>query len=212
MNKKDLTERDIITKYLIPAIQKAGWDIKTQVREEVFFTDGRIFVKGHKTARGERKRADVFLYFKPNIPIAIIEAKDNNHSLGAGMQQGLEYAAILDIPIVFSSNGDGFLEHDRTLSSGQVERTLGLDSFPTPAELWAKYKKFKGIETPEQESITSHDYFFDGSGRSPRYYQQVAINRTVEAVAKGQDRILLVMATGTGKTYTAFQIVPRQLS
>jgi len=209
MDKKDLSERDIITKFLIPGIQKAGWDIKTQIREEVFFTDGRIFVKGQKTVRGERKRADVILYYKPNIPIAIIEAKDNKHSIGAGMQQGLDYAAILDIPIVFSSNGDGFLEHDSTLSSGRIERTLDLDNFPSPEELWEKYKKFKGIKTHAQETIISHDYFFDGSGRSPRYYQQVAINRTVEAVAKGQDRVLLVMATGTGKTYTAFQIIYR---
>ncbi len=209
MDKKKLSERDIITQFIIPAIKKAGWSIEKQVREEVFFTDGRIYVKGNKTARGERKRADIILYYKPNIPIAIIEAKDNKHSLGSGMQQGLDYADILDIPVVFSSNGDGFLEHDRSGSSSQVERELSLDAFPTPQEIWKKYKLYKGIATEEQENISSYDYFFDGSGRKPRYYQQVAINRTVEAIAKGQDRILLVMATGTGKTYTAFQIIYR---
>src|SRR5574344_2070115 len=209
MNKKDLSERDIITPFIMPAIKKAGWNIEKQVREEVYFTDGRIYVKGNKTARGERKFADIILYHKPNIPIAIIEAKDNKHTVGAGLQQGLGYAEILDIPVVFSSNGDGFLEHDRSGYSTQIERNLDLDSFPSPQELWEKYKRFKGIANKEQEDISSFDYFFDGSGRKPRYYQQVAINRTVEAIAKGQDRILLVMATGTGKTYTAFQIIHR---
>lgn len=209
MNKKDLSERDIITQFIIPAIKKAGWNIERQVREEVYFTDGRIYIKGNKTARGERKFADIILYHKPNIPIAIIEAKDSKHTVGAGLQQGLRYAEILDIPVVFSSNGDGFLEHDRSGYSSQIERTLDLDSFPSPQELWEKYKHFKGIANKEQEEISSFDYFFDGSGRKPRYYQQIAINRTVEAIAKGQNRILLVMATGTGKTYTAFQIIYR---
>lgn len=208
-DKKHLSERDIITQFIIPALKKSGWNIETQIREEVFFTDGRIFVKGNKTVRGERKRADIILYYKPNIPVAIIEAKDNNHAIGAGIQQGINYAEILDIPVVFSSNGDGFLEHDRSGYSSQIERILDLDSFPTPQELWAKYKHYKGIITEEQEKISSFDYFFDGSGRKPRYYQQIAINRTVEAIAKGQNRILLVMATGTGKTYTAFQIIYR---
>ncbi len=209
MNKKDLSERDIITKFIMPAIRKAGWNIEKQVREEVFFTDGRIYVKGNKTARGERKFADIILYYKPNIPIAIIEAKDNKHTVGAGLQQGLDYAEILDIPVVFSSNGDGFLEHDRSGFSSEIERNLDLENFPSPQEIWTKYKKFKGIETKEEEDISSFDYFFDASGRKPRYYQQIAINRTVEAIAKKQDRILLVMATGTGKTYTAFQIIYR---
>lgn len=140
-SKKELSERDICTQYILPAIRNAGWDIEKQVREEVFFTDGRIFVKGHKTARGERKRADIVLYYKPNIPIAIIEAKDNNHSVGAGMQQALNYAEILDIPVAFSSNGDGFLEHDRSGYMDTVERTLNFDSFPTPEEIWERYKK-----------------------------------------------------------------------
>jgi type I restriction enzyme R subunit len=208
-SKKELSERDICTKFILPALQKAGWDIIRQVREEVFFTDGRIFVKGSRTVRGERKRADFILYHKPNIPIAVIEAKDNKHAVGAGLQQALNYARILDLPTAISSNGDGFVDHDGSGLSPLVERYLTLDEFPTPEELWQRYKKYKGIETPEQETIASHDYFFDGSGRSPRYYQQIAVNRTVEAIAKGQERILLVMATGTGKTYTAFQIIYR---
>jgi type I restriction enzyme, R subunit len=208
INKKKLTEQDIRTKFITPAIINAGWDIQKQIREEVFFTDGRIYVRGHLTTRGKRKRADYILYHKTNIPIAIVEAKDNNHTVGAGIQQALDYAEILDIPCVFSSNGDGFVFHDRT-AHGDVEKTLGLDEFPSPQELWKKYKSYKKIETPEQEQIAIQDYFFDGRGKTPRYYQQIAINRTVEAIAKGLDRILLVMATGTGKTYTAFQIIYR---
>lgn len=209
MNKKTLTERDICSKFITPALEKAGWDILTQVREEVTFTDGKIYVKGKLTARGQRKRADYILYYKPNIPIAIIEAKDNNHSVRAGIQQALDYARILDIPCVFSSNGDGFLFHDRTASEGNIESELDNNGFPSPEQLWHKYKLYKGIKTSEAEKIVAQDYFFDGSGRSPRYYQQIAINRTVEAIANGQNRILLVMATGTGKTYTAFQIIHR---
>ena len=208
-NKKELSERDICTKFITPALQQAGWDMQKQVREEVCFTDGRIYVKGNLTTRGNRKRADYILYYKPNIPVAIIEAKDNNHSVMAGMQQGLDYAAILDIPTVFSSNGDGFFEHDRTAISGNVEREIPLHEFPTPEQLWERYKRYKGIETPEAERISAQDYFFDGTSRGPRYYQQIAINRTVEAIATGQQRILLTMATGTGKTYTAFQIIHR---
>lgn len=209
MNKKSLSERDICTKYITPAIKKAGWDTLTQLLEEVTFTDGKIYVRGRMTTRGARKRADYILYYKPNIPIAIVEAKDNNHSVRAGIQQALDYAKILDIPFVFSSNGDGFLFHDKTQSSGSIETELDNDSFPSPEELWAKYKQYKGISTPEAEKVVEQDYYFDGSGRTPRYYQQVAVNRTVEAIAKGQNRIILVMATGTGKTYTAFQIIHR---
>lgn len=208
-NKKDLSERDICTKFITPALEQAGWDLQKQVREEVGFTDGRIYVKGNLSARGKRKRADYILYYKPNIPVAVIEAKDNRHSVRAGIQQGLDYATILDIPSVFSSNGDGFYEHDRTTSSGSVEREIPLNEFPSPHELWQRYKRYKGIETEEAERISAQDYFFDGTDRSPRYYQQIAINRTVEAIAKGQQRILLTMATGTGKTYTAFQIIHR---
>ncbi len=209
IDKKKLSERDICTKFITPAIKKAGWNTQTQLLEEVSFTDGKIYVRGKLTARGARKRADYILYYKPNIPIAIVEAKDNKHTISAGIQQGLEYAKILDIPFVFSSNGDGFLFHDKTQTSGNIETELENDNFPSPQELWTKYKKYKGIETPEAEKVVEQDYFFDGSGRTPRYYQQNAINRTLEAIAKGQDRIILVMATGTGKTYTAFQIIHR---
>ena len=208
-NKKDLSERDICTQFILPALVKSGWDVEKQIREEVFFTDGRIFVKGNKTARGKRKRADFILYLKPNIPIAVIEAKDNNHSVGAGLQQSLGYAEILDVPVAFSSNGDGFVQHDRSGFSEQIEKELSLDTFPSSDVLWKMYKKYKKIETPEQEEIASFDYFYDGSGRAPRYYQQIAINRAVEAIARGENRVLLVMATGTGKTYTAFQIIYR---
>lgn len=209
MPNPELSERDIITKLILPALKAAGWDIEKQVREEVVFTDGRIFVKGNQTQRGERKRADILLYYKPNIPVAIIEAKRALHGIGTGMQQALGYAKTLDIPVAFSSNGQGFLEHDRSGYSGAPERELGLHAFPSPEELWKRYKHYKGIKTPEEESVAALEYFFDGSGRAPRYYQQIAINRTVEAIAKGQDRVLLVMATGTGKTYTAFQIIYR---
>ncbi|CBL45098.1 Type I restriction-modification system restriction subunit [gamma proteobacterium HdN1] len=208
-NKKELSERDICSQFITPALAQAGWDLYKQVREEVGFTDGRIYVKGNLTTRGKRKRADYILYYKPNIPVAVIEAKDNTHSVMAGIQQGLDYATILDIPTVFSSNGDGFFEHDRTAESGSVERELALHELPTPEQLWQRYKRYKGIATPEAVRISAQDYFFDGSSRSPRYYQQIAINRTVEAIANGQKRILLTMATGTGKTYTAFQIIHR---
>jgi len=209
MNKKYLSEADIKEKFITPALTKAGWDELTQIGREIFFTDGRIYVKGKITARGKRKFADYILFYKPNVPVAIIEAKDNNHSVKAGIQQALGYAAALDIPFVFSSNGDGFYFHDKTVTDGQIEKELPLDEFPSPDRLWEKYKKHKGLENKAVEKIVSTDYFFDGAGRSPRYYQQIAINRTVEAVAKKQNRILLVMATGTGKTYVAFQIIYR---
>jgi type I restriction enzyme R subunit len=208
MNKQKLSERDICTKFITPAIENAGWNIHTQVLEEVSFTDGKIYVRGKLTARGERKRADYLLYYQDN-PIAIIEAKDNKHSVRAGIQQALNYARILDIPSAFSSNGDGFVYHDRTASDTSIETELALEDFPSPEQLWLKYKQYKGIVTPDGEKIALQKYFSDGSGRKPRYYQQNAINRTVEAIANGQNRILLVMATGTGKTYTAFQIIHR---
>lgn len=208
-DKRDLSEQDICTQYILPALVRAGWDVRKQVREQVYFTDGRIYVKGNLTHRGKGKKADYILYYKPNIAIAVIEAKKNSFSIGHGIQQALDYAEILDLPVAFSSNGDGFLEHDKSRFSSLIERELSLDAFPSPDELWQKYKKFKGIETKESVEIASFDYFFDPKGREPRYYQQIAINRTVEAIAKGQDRILLVMATGSGKTYTAFQIIYR---
>ena len=210
MNKKSLSERDICTKFITPSLVAAGWDLDTQIREEVGFTDGRIYVRGKIHARGAKKRVDHILYYKPNIPLAIIEAKDNNHTVGAGMQQALGYAKPLDVPFVFSSNGDSFLFHDKTVKSGLIETELPLNAFPSPEQLWQKYKAYKGI-TDDLESVVAQDYFSDGSTRSPRYYQQIAINRTVEAIAlnEGNNRHLLVMATGTGKTYTAFQIIYR---
>ena len=205
MNKQALSERDICTKIINPAIQKAGWDIQTQVREEYTFTDGRVIVRGNITTRGTKKRADYLLFYKANLPIAVIEAKDNKHNLGDGLQQGIEYAQILDIPFVYSSNGDGFIEHD--MKQG-TERELSLDEFPGPEELWNRYKGIKEIK-PEQEEIITEPYYFAPKDKIPRYYQRIAINRTIEAISKGQERILLVMATGTGKTYVAFQIIWR---
>ena len=208
MDKKSLSERDICSKFISPAIAMAGWDIQKQVREEVSFTKGRIIVRGKLHSRGESRRADYILYHQPNLPIAVIEAKDNKHSLGSGMQQALGYAEALDVPFVFSSNGDGFLFHDRSGTGDQVETELSLDHFPSPIELWQRYCRWKGLEGDARQKAEA-PYYDDGSGRMPRYYQTNAINRTVEAVARGQDRILLVMATGTGKTYTAFQIIWR---
>jgi type I restriction enzyme R subunit len=207
--KKQLSESDIKAKFITPALLKAGWDEQTQIRREVFFTDGRIFVKGNLTQRGKGKKADYILYYKPNIPIAIVEAKSNKLSLNSGIQQALDYARILDIPSVYSSNGDGFFEHNKMATNGKIEQELSLDEFPTPEQLWQRYKQYKDIHTQEQERISAQDYFFDNTDRRPRYYQQIAINRSVEAIAKGQNRILLTMATGTGKTYTAFQIIHR---
>ncbi|MCP4896363.1 MAG: DEAD/DEAH box helicase family protein [bacterium] len=211
MNKKSLTEADIRTKYITPAIvgeDGAGWDVMTQLLEEHYFTKGRVIVRGKTVSRGEASKADYILFYKPNIPIAIVEAKDNNHSVGDGMQQALDYAETLDLPFAYSSNGDAFLEHDRTPGANPVEREIPLDQFPSPEELWQRYSASKGY-SPQQQSITTFDYYDDGSGKKPRYYQVNAINRTVDAIARGENRILLVMATGTGKTYTAFQIIWR---
>lgn len=207
MDKKTLSEADIRAKLISPALATAGWDENKQIRREVFFTNGRIYVKGRLTARGKRKFADYILYYKPNIPLALIEAKDNGHTIGDGMQQALDYARTLDIPFVFSSNGEGFLFHDNTVINGAIERELSMDEFPSPTVLWEKYKQYKNIGTPAVEKVVTQDYHI--GQREPRYYQQIAINRTVEAIAKGENRILLVMATGTGKTYTAFQIAYR---
>lgn len=208
MNKKDLSERDICTKFITPALRHAGWDEQLQIREEVSFTKGRIIVRGKLVSRGQCKRVDYILYYKPNLPIAVIEAKDNGHGVGDGMQQALGYAVTLDIPFVFASNGDGFVFHDRTGTSGATETTLTLDAFPSPDALWARYRAWKGL-TPEAEQIVLQDYYDDGSGKTPRYYQVNAVNAAIEAIAKGSNRVLLVMATGTGKTYTAFQIIWR---
>ncbi len=201
------SERDICTKFITPSLERAGWDIQTQVREEFPLTKGRIIVRGKVHARGQNKRADYVLFYKPNMPIAVIEAKDGSHSVGAGMQQALGYAELLQIPFVFSSNGKGFLFHDAH-ASGALEREIALDEFPSPETLWASWRAARELTT-EQEAIVTQDYYSDGSGKTPRYYQLLAINKAVEAVARGQNRILLVMATGTGKTFTAFQIIWR---
>lgn len=208
MEKKKLTEQDIRTKFITPAIVSAGWDVLRQIREEVTFTKGRVIVRGKLHTRGEARRADYVLYHQANVPIAVVEAKDNNCLPGHGMQQALDYAEALDVPFVFTSNGDGFVFHDRSGTGGLVETHLGLNEFPTPADLWARFCLWRGLEGDAVEK-SQVPYYDDGSGRAPRYYQVNAINRTVEAVARGQQRVLLVMATGTGKTYTAFQIIWR---
>ena len=208
MNKKKLSERDICTKFITPALEQAGWDVIKQIREEVTFTEGRIMDRGSLRKRGRKRRADYLLFYKSNIPIAVIEAKDNKHSVGEGMQQALDYAETLDVPFAYSSNGNGFIEHDKTGRDGAIERELSLSEFPSPEQLWQRYKRFKGLST-EDEDVVLQDYFSEVGGKEPRYYQRIAINRVVEAVAKGQRRLLLVMATGTGKTYVAFQILWR---
>ncbi|NLO28961.1 MAG: DEAD/DEAH box helicase family protein, partial [Methanosarcina mazei] len=206
VNKKELSERDICSKFITPAIKRANWEEK-QIREEVNLTRGRIIVKGSSASRGKPKRADYILSYKPNLPLAVVEAKRNIYTVGEGMQQALMYAEMLDIPFAFSSNGDAFLLHDRTGTLGKVEEEISLDKFPSPEFLWRKYCEWKGLDEDRQRIVTQ-DYFSDRQ-KSLRYYQRIAINRTIEAIAKGQDRILLVMATGTGKTLTAFQIIWR---
>ncbi|MEU4772460.1 EcoAI/FtnUII family type I restriction enzme subunit R [Micromonospora sp. NPDC023644] len=208
MDKRLLNERDICTKFITPALRQAGWDEMTQIREEVRFTKGRITVQGKWIARGKGKRADYILYYRPNMPIAVVEAKDNKHAVGDGMQQALDYAETLDIPFAFSSNGDAFLFHDRTGGSQRLETELEMEAFPSPAALWQKYCAWKKLSTTDERLILQK-YFDDGSGKVPRYYQVTAVNRALEAITKGQNRLLLVMATGTGKTYTAFQIIWR---
>lgn len=211
LDKSALSERDICTKYITPAIQNAGWDVMSQLREEVTFTKGRVLVHGKVAKRGDSKRADYILFYKPGIPLAIVEAKDANHSASDGLQQALEYAQTLDIPFVFSSNGDGFTFHDGTISDpaqGPVERDLAMSEFPSPNGLWARYCASKGLND-EQAAIIAQGYFEDVTGKEARYYQQIAINRAVEAIAAGQNRLLLVMATGTGKTFVAFQTIWR---
>ncbi|WP_282175495.1 EcoAI/FtnUII family type I restriction enzme subunit R [Vibrio nereis] len=207
INKAKLSETDIITKFILPAIKESGWDDMTQIRQEVKLRDGKVIVRGQAAARKKVKSADIVLYHKPSMPLAVVEAKANKHEVGKGMQQGLDYAKLLEVPFIFASNGDGFVFHDKT-NPTQPETDIRLEDFPTPEELWHKYCVWKGYKE-EHLPIITQDYYDDGSGKSPRYYQLQAINKTVEAVASGQDRILLVMATGTGKTYTAFQIIWR---
>ncbi|MDR5658548.1 DEAD/DEAH box helicase family protein [Serpentinicella sp. ANB-PHB4] len=205
MGKRNLSEEDIKARYITPAITNAGWDIKKQVRLEYPFTAGRIILRGNVTARGKRKRADYVLSYKSNFPLAIVEAKDNNHSVGAGLQQAIDYAKALDVPYVYASNGEGFVEQN--LITGGVKE-LKLEEFPSPEALYKRYRIDKGIDEAE-EKVILEPYYYIPNYKSPRYYQRVAINRTVDAVAKGQNRVLVVSATGTGKTFMTFQIIYR---
>ena len=207
MNKSQLSETDICEKFISPALTAAGWDIHEQILREYPLRPGRMVVRGQKASRDKKSvlRADYVLFWKANIPLAVIEAKDNTQAVGAGMQQAVSYAELLGVPFVFASNGDGFVFRDATLATGTLEANLGLDQFPPPAELWARLCAHRGW-TPEEQAIAGQAY---SPSKTPRYYQLNAINRTVEAIAQGQNRILLVMATGTGKTYTAFQIIYR---
>lgn len=210
LNLSTLTEADIITKRVMPAILDAGWSDTTQIRQEVKLRDGKVIVRGKVAARRTVKSADIVLYHKPGIPLAVIEAKANKHEIGKGMQQGIEYARLLDVPFVFATNGDGFIFRDATAAEGELlEKSITLDEFPSPAELWHKLCVWKGYTAAQLPVITQDYYYDDGSGKAPRYYQLQAINKTIEAVSAGQNRVLLVMATGTGKTYTAFQIIWR---
>lgn len=204
LNIKDLTEEDIKLRYITPSLQESDWDIKSQIRCEYYYTDGKINVRENKAQRGKGKKVDYILFYKPNIPIAIVEAKDNKVSASHGIQQAMGYASDLDIPFAYSSNGTGFYEHD--MITGE-EREININEFPTRIELWNRYLKEKNISVDEEKIITEPYYF--NINRTPRYYQRIAINKTVESIAKGQKRLLLVMATGTGKTFTAFQIIRR---
>lgn len=204
MNKKDLTEEDIKLRFITPAINNAGWK-NEHIRMEYYFTDGRVVFQGRVHARQTGKKADYLLFHAANKPIAIVEAKDNNKPLGGGMQQAMEYAQILDIPFAYSSNGGGFLEHD-FLTGKETELTL--EQFPTPEELYKRLVDAKQLNG-EALKIVEQPFYSDTYTYDPRYYQRIAVERTVEAIAKGKDRVLIVMATGTGKTITAFQIIHR---
>ena len=211
MDKKELSEADICRIFITPAILEAGWDSNSQIREQVTLTPGPVIVRGNLSSRNKKKKkfADYVLYWKTGVPIGIVEAKSNNHTVSHGMQQALGYAEILNLPSAYSSNGDAFAEHNKAaLESEDIERQLTLDSFPPPGTLWQRYKRYRNIED-DQSDIILASYYDDGSGKEPRYYQIEAINKTMEAIAKGQRRLLLVMATGTGKTYTTFQIIWR---
>lgn len=204
INKKELKEQEIRTMFITPALKSKGWEVPTNMREEYYFTDGRVLVAGSQHSVAEGKKADYLLYHKGK-PIAVVEAKDNKHAVGGGIQQAMDYALILDLKFAYSSNGDAFLEHD--FITGK-ETELALDQFPTEEELYQRYLASKNY-TPEEQRIVETPYYYDAYSHEPRYYQRIAIDRTVEAIARGQQRILVVMATGTGKTYTAFQIIHR---
>ena len=207
MDKTNLSESDICDKFIRPAMEKAGWNGLDQIFREYPLRAGRVVVRGNKAYRDKSTvlRADYALFYKANIPLAVVEAKDNKHAVGAGMGQALNYAQLLDVPFSFSSNGDGFVFRDATLATGVLEQNLSLDEFPSPQELWNRYCAWKGWSA-EESRVAGFDY---APNKTPRYYQLNAVNRAVEAIAAGQNRVLLVMATGTGKTYTAFQIIWR---
>jgi type I restriction enzyme R subunit len=202
------TEAEVCDRFITPALVRAGWDAHAQIRREFSFTDGQVLVRGKVAVRGKRKRADYLLFHGANLPLAVVEAKEAAAPRGSGMQQALAYAKVLDVPFVLSSNGDGFMFHDRTGLSDPVERFVPLDQFPSPSALWSRYRAWKGL-SDDADRVVRQPYHDDGGGREPRYHQRIAIQRTIEAVARGQRRVLLTMATGTGKTYTAFQIIWR---
>jgi len=211
IKKKELSETDICDLFITPAIKNAGWDPVNQIRREVTLTPGPVIVRGNMSSRNKKKKkfADYVLYQEPGVPIAVVEAKDNNHTVSQGMQQALGYAEILEVPSALSSNGDAFASHNKCPAAGEdIETQFALELFPSPQTIWQRYKVFRGIED-QAEDLVLQPYYSDSSGKEPRYYQVEAINRVVEAVAKGQKRVLLVMATGTGKTYTTFQIIWR---
>jgi len=210
-DKKALSESDVCDLFITPAIKRAGWDQMSQVRREVTLSPGPVVVRGNISSRNKKKKkfADYILSWEPGVPLAVVEAKDNNHTVSHGMQQALGYADILNIPSAFSSNGDAFASHNKKPEANEdIETQFALEAFPAPDVLWKRYKAFRGIEDKDEE-LVQQPYYQDPSGKEPRYYQVEAINRTVEAVAKDKDRVLLVMATGTGKTYTTFQIIWR---
>lgn len=203
-----LNEAEIRSNYITPAIKNAGWKAITQFREEYPITQGRIVTSIGGMKRNKPLHADYVLFYRPNIPLAVVEAKDNNHNIADGMQQALKYAKLLDVPFAFSSNGDGFIFHNKLVTKGDVEISLNLNEFPSPEELWKMYKEGRNL-TDLQQKIIDSPYYLNNPEKFPRYYQINAINKTVEAIVNGQERVLLVMATGTGKTFTAFQIIWR---
>ena len=208
MNKKLLNEAEICDAFITPAIIGAGWNQRTQIRREYTFTDGQVIVQGKIGSRGKKKRADYLLFYQSNLPLAVVEAKDNSHPIGGGMQQALGYAEALDVPFVFSSNGDAFLFHDRTGQSDSIEKQIGLDEFPSPDKLWQQYRAWRGFDD-ESDKLVRQPYYTDLAGKELRYYQRVAVQRAVEAITQGQRRVLMVMATGTGKTFSVSQIIWR---
>lgn len=206
--KWQMTEEDIKLNFITPALSPK-WNGRMTMETQI--TDGKINLRGNLVSRAQPKRADYVLYINANNPIAIVEAKDNQHAVADGLQQAMTYAQMLDVPFAYSSNGDAFREHDFLMGT---ERDIAMEDFPTPDELYARFQKGAnggaGL-TQAEEAIIGQPYYSSQSTYPPRYYQRVAVNRTLDAIARGQNRILLVMATGTGKTYTAFQIVYRLL-